>query len=103
MSKLSNWLLKTGVPRAALDAIQAMVDSFTGEAKKRVQEIIARIRGELTLLLPTAEELRDSIERQAMFKRAYQALTAEQKAGVDAALLVICACAVVKFRKAVGL
>ncbi len=102
MSRLSEWLKKVGVPQEGLDAIQGMLDGLTGEAKKRVNEIIAKVKSELGAVLPTAEALATSIKRQPKFKSVYRALPAEQRAGIDAALNVICEAALVKVRKALG-
>ncbi len=103
MSLLSKWLGKAGVPQAALDSMQGMIDGLTGEARKRVQEITGTLRSELAKLLPPPQTLAESVRGQAAFKKAYRSLSPEQQKGVDAILTTIIDCVLVKVRKALGL
>lgn len=103
MSRVSLWLQKAGVPQAGLDVIQGMIDGLTGDAKKRVNEIIGKVKSELAAVVPTADVLATSVKGQAQFKTVYRALTPEQRLGVDKALEAICAAALVKVRKSLGI
>ncbi len=103
MSLLSRWLQKAGVPQAGLDAMQGMLEGLTGDAKKRINEIVGKMKSELGAVLPNPDALATSIRGQAQFKAAYRALTPEQQVGVDKALETICAAALVKMRKSLGI
>jgi uncharacterized protein YdeI (YjbR/CyaY-like superfamily) len=88
MSKLTNWLIKIGVPKELLDYGQSIINNWKVEAAK---------------LLPTPEALVASIKGQAAFKQVYRRLTPQEQTGVDKALLAIATAALVKVRKELGL
>jgi hypothetical protein len=103
VSTLSEFLKKAGVPVALLDGIQKILDSTTGQLHDQVGQIVLELQKKWGALLPTPESLVASVKGQTAFKQVYKALTAEQKAGVDAALLAAMTAALVKVRKALGL
>jgi hypothetical protein len=88
MSKLTEWLKSQGVPKDLLDQGQRLIDGH---------------KEQLAAQLPTAEAIAARIRGNPVFKKAYRALPAEQQLGVDAALLVIAACARETMRKELGL